>query len=54
VDATLRLVADGTLDGVSGRYFNGTREARADRQAYDRDARARLAAVSRELVEAAL
>ena len=39
---------------MSGRYFDGTREARAHAQAYDRDARARLAAVSKELVEAAL
>ena len=54
VEATFRLVAAKELDGVSGRYFDGTREARADGQAYDRDARARLAAVSRELIEAAL
>ena len=54
VEATLRLVADRGLDGVSGRYFNGTRQAQADGQAYDRDARARLAAASRELVDAAL
>jgi NAD(P)-dependent dehydrogenase (short-subunit alcohol dehydrogenase family) len=54
VEATLRLAADQSLEGVSGRYFNGTREARADGQAYDRDARARLAAASRELVDAAL
>ena len=52
VEATLRLAADRTLDGVSGRYFNGTREARADGQAYDRDTRVRLAAVSRELIDA--
>jgi NAD(P)-dependent dehydrogenase (short-subunit alcohol dehydrogenase family) len=49
VDATLRLLADDSLTGVSGRYFNGRREARADPQAYDRDARARLAAISKEL-----
>jgi NAD(P)-dependent dehydrogenase (short-subunit alcohol dehydrogenase family) len=52
VEATFRLVAGKELEGVSGRYFNGKREARADGQAYDRDARARLAAVSRELVDA--
>jgi NAD(P)-dependent dehydrogenase (short-subunit alcohol dehydrogenase family) len=52
VEATLRLAADRTLDGVSGRYFNGTHEARADGQAYDRHARARLGAVSRELIDA--
>jgi NAD(P)-dependent dehydrogenase (short-subunit alcohol dehydrogenase family) len=54
VDATLRLVADPTLDAVSGRYFDGEREVRASDQAYDADARARLAALSRELTGAAL
>jgi NAD(P)-dependent dehydrogenase (short-subunit alcohol dehydrogenase family) len=54
VAATLRLVADDALTGVSGRYFNGTREAAADPQAYDPAARARLAAASNELIEAAL
>ena len=54
VDATFRLAAGEEPEGVSGRYFDGTREARAHAQAYDRDARARLAAVSKELVEAAL
>jgi hypothetical protein len=34
---------------VSGRFFNGLREARADAQAYDPDARARLQALSDEL-----
>jgi len=52
-DATLRLIADRELDGVSGRYFNGRREAEADPQAYDRDARARLAAISKQLTELA-
>ena len=42
LDATWRLVADPALDGVTGRYFNGTREARADPQAYDPEARRRL------------
>ena len=54
VDATFRLAADPTLDGVSGRYFEGKREARADAQAYDREACARLAAMSKELIDAAL
>ena len=49
VEATRRLVADPALDGVSGRWFDGTREARADAQAYDPRARRRLAAVSAEL-----
>jgi NAD(P)-dependent dehydrogenase (short-subunit alcohol dehydrogenase family) len=54
VGATFRLAAGKELEGVTGRYFNGQREARADGQAYDRDARARLSAVSRELIDAAL
>ena len=45
VEATLSLV--GRTD-VSGRYFNGLTEARADPQAYDEDARARLRALSDE------
>ncbi len=50
VTATRRLVADPALEGVTGRYFEGIREARADPQAYDRDARWRLRAASEELV----
>jgi NAD(P)-dependent dehydrogenase (short-subunit alcohol dehydrogenase family) len=42
VDATLRLIADPALDGVSGRFFNGTRESAADPQADDAGARRRL------------
>jgi NAD(P)-dependent dehydrogenase (short-subunit alcohol dehydrogenase family) len=49
VDATLRLIRD-PLDGATGRYFNGRREARADPQAYDREARRRLRELSQELV----
>jgi NAD(P)-dependent dehydrogenase (short-subunit alcohol dehydrogenase family) len=54
VDATLRLVADDALTGLSGRYFDGRREAAAHPQAYDPDARARLAATTNELIEATL
>ena len=50
LEATWRLVADPTLDGVSGVYFNGTSEARADAQAYDLDARRRLRELSQRLV----
>ncbi|GAA1842264.1 SDR family NAD(P)-dependent oxidoreductase [Actinomadura bangladeshensis] len=46
VEATHRLVTDPALDDVSGRFFNGLREARADDQAYDPEARARLHALS--------
>src|SRR3954468_16155327 len=42
VAATVRLIADPELDGVTGRYFNRTSEARADPQAYDAAARRRL------------
>ena len=46
---TIRLIADPGLTNVSGRYFNGDREARAHRQAYDVMARARLRELSRDL-----
>jgi NAD(P)-dependent dehydrogenase (short-subunit alcohol dehydrogenase family) len=51
LEATWRLVADPSLEGVSGVYFNGTSEARADGQAYDPDARRRLHELSQRLVE---
>jgi NAD(P)-dependent dehydrogenase (short-subunit alcohol dehydrogenase family) len=44
--ATLRLVADPALDGVSGLYFNGLHEATPDPQAEDPAARARLRELS--------
>jgi NAD(P)-dependent dehydrogenase (short-subunit alcohol dehydrogenase family) len=50
VEATWRLAADPELEGVTGRYFFGTREARADEQAYDLDARRRLRELSERLV----
>jgi NAD(P)-dependent dehydrogenase (short-subunit alcohol dehydrogenase family) len=50
VDATLRLVADPELEGVTGRYFNGVRAAVPDPQAEDPDARARLRELSDRLV----
>src|SRR3954468_11099756 len=51
VAATARLAADPELDGVTGRYFNRTREARADEQAYDPVARRRLRELSERLTE---
>jgi NAD(P)-dependent dehydrogenase (short-subunit alcohol dehydrogenase family) len=42
VEATLRLAVAPELEGVSGRYFDRLREARADPQAYDPAARRRL------------
>jgi NAD(P)-dependent dehydrogenase (short-subunit alcohol dehydrogenase family) len=50
VRATTRLVVDPKLDGVTGRYFNKLREARALPQAYDADARRRLRELSEGLV----
>jgi NAD(P)-dependent dehydrogenase (short-subunit alcohol dehydrogenase family) len=50
VDATWRLVADPALEGVTGRYFDVQDEARADPQAYDREARRRLRELSEQLV----
>ncbi|HEX7127904.1 MAG TPA: SDR family NAD(P)-dependent oxidoreductase [Thermodesulfobacteriota bacterium] len=49
VAATMRLVTDPGLEGVSGRYYDQLREARAHRQAYDPDARARLRTLSERL-----
>jgi NAD(P)-dependent dehydrogenase (short-subunit alcohol dehydrogenase family) len=51
VEATLRLVADPALEGVTGEYLDREREARAHPQAYDPDARRRLRELSAELVE---
>ncbi|WP_182902598.1 SDR family NAD(P)-dependent oxidoreductase [Microbispora sp. H10830] len=50
-DATLRLI-DGKVS--SGTYHVGTTEGRADPQAYDREARARLRELSDRLVREAL
>ena len=50
VEATLRLIADHDLDGVTGKYFDRQREGRAHPQAYDADARRRLRELSAELV----
>ena len=45
-DAILKLAVSPELEGESGLYFNGQREARADTQAYDLDARQELKALS--------
>ena len=50
VQATLRLIADPALDGVTGRYFDRLEEARAQPQAYDPDARRKLRELSERLV----
>jgi NAD(P)-dependent dehydrogenase (short-subunit alcohol dehydrogenase family) len=52
VDATLRLIRDPELDGVTGRYFNRRQDEPALEQAYDADARARLRELAERLVAA--
>jgi NAD(P)-dependent dehydrogenase (short-subunit alcohol dehydrogenase family) len=52
VHATGRLITEPGLDGVSGRYFSGTREQRANPQAYDLGARTRLRELSEQLTSA--
>lgn len=37
--ATVRLIADPALAGVTGRFFDRQRDARANAQAYDRAVR---------------
>jgi NAD(P)-dependent dehydrogenase (short-subunit alcohol dehydrogenase family) len=51
-EAILNLAVGPALAWCSGLYFNGLREARADRQAYDAQARSRLRALSLELTGA--
>jgi NAD(P)-dependent dehydrogenase (short-subunit alcohol dehydrogenase family) len=46
---TLRLIADPARAGVSGRYFDGEREARPHAQARDPDARRRIWELSERL-----
>ncbi len=48
-EAVVRLAISPEIEGVSGRYFDGTREARANRQAYDPRVRNRLWVLSEEL-----
>jgi NAD(P)-dependent dehydrogenase (short-subunit alcohol dehydrogenase family) len=52
--ATERLAISPDLEGVSGRYFDGQREARAKDQAYDTAARERLWTLSERLCGLAL
>jgi NAD(P)-dependent dehydrogenase (short-subunit alcohol dehydrogenase family) len=47
--ATLRLIRSPELEGVTGRYFDGTRESRPLEQAYDPEARRRLWELSERL-----
>jgi NAD(P)-dependent dehydrogenase (short-subunit alcohol dehydrogenase family) len=48
-EAILHLVSGDDVAGRSGLFFNGMREAQANPQAYDGDARGRLRALSLEL-----
>ena len=50
VAATYRLVTDAALAGTTGRFFDRTRDAKANAQAYDPKARAALWRQSLELV----
>jgi NAD(P)-dependent dehydrogenase (short-subunit alcohol dehydrogenase family) len=50
VEATYRLAVDASFAGVTGGFFNGTREAQADPQAYDSAARRELWERSLQLV----
>lgn len=51
-DAIVNLAASPDLEGRTGLYFDGLRPSRAHSQAYDASARARLRALSLELVGA--
>jgi NAD(P)-dependent dehydrogenase (short-subunit alcohol dehydrogenase family) len=48
-EATIRLAIASEMEGITGRYFDGTHEARADPQAYDALARRRLWELSERL-----
>ena len=48
-EAVVRLAVSQEVEGVTGRYFDGKREARTDGQAYDEEARQRLWELSEEL-----
>jgi NAD(P)-dependent dehydrogenase (short-subunit alcohol dehydrogenase family) len=50
LEATLRLVLDPALEGVTGKYFDGLREAKANAQAYDVEVRRELAKLTEELI----
>jgi NAD(P)-dependent dehydrogenase (short-subunit alcohol dehydrogenase family) len=54
LEATIRLVVDPALDGVTGKYFDGLREAKANAQAYDLEVRRELAEVTEALITAAI
>jgi NAD(P)-dependent dehydrogenase (short-subunit alcohol dehydrogenase family) len=47
--AVIRLAVSKEVEGITGRYFDGKREARANRQAYDPRVRDRLWVLSEQL-----
>jgi NAD(P)-dependent dehydrogenase (short-subunit alcohol dehydrogenase family) len=49
IEATVRLIESPELEGVSGRYFDGTEESAPQPQAYDAEARRWLRELSEEL-----
>jgi NAD(P)-dependent dehydrogenase (short-subunit alcohol dehydrogenase family) len=54
LEATMRLVVDPALEGVTGKYFDGLREAKANSQAYDLEVRRELAQVTEGLIAAVI
>ena len=48
-EAVVRLAVSQEVEGITGGYFDGTREARANRQSYDPQVRDRLWDLSEEL-----
>lgn len=52
--ATMRLIEAEELDGVTGTYFTGTQESRADETAYDAEFQRRLWEISEELTDTRL
>jgi hypothetical protein len=51
-EATLRLIEDPALEGVSGRFFDGLAESAPHPQAADPEARRRLRELSERLTQA--
>ena len=54
LEATMRLVVDPALDDVTGKYFDGLRDAKANAQAYDVEVRRQLAELTQELIASAI
>jgi NAD(P)-dependent dehydrogenase (short-subunit alcohol dehydrogenase family) len=52
VAATMRLIDGAEVDGVSGRYFDGSEESAPQPQAYDPESRRRLRELSEDLTGA--